>query len=158
VCALKVYVIHIRVCSSLLLYYKTTAIFWYPKYISVPCGSQGECGFEFCVVNKKSSSGKNLLTTFLWYDTDRIENDASNNYFIVACVFVAAVAFLPSRCLATIGGMYIETHRLMEGIYEVRHWDGLRCHDIDIKFHKGLFSHSEITRGIHRHTDSMVIS
>jgi hypothetical protein len=35
---------------------------------------------------------------------DRIENDASNISSIVACVFVAAVTFLPSRCLATIGG------------------------------------------------------
>jgi hypothetical protein len=35
---------------------------------------------------------------------DRIENDASNNYSIVSCVFVAAVTFLQSRFLATIGG------------------------------------------------------
>jgi hypothetical protein len=47
---------------------------------------------------------------------DRIEN-ASNNSTYVACV--AAVTFLLSRCLATIGGMYIQTHRLMGGIYEV---------------------------------------
>jgi uncharacterized membrane protein YozB (DUF420 family) len=31
---------------------------------------------------------------------DRIENNTSNNSSIVACVFVAAVTFLPSRCLA----------------------------------------------------------
>jgi hypothetical protein len=37
-------------------------------------------------------------------DTDLIENDASNNPFIVACVFVAAVKFLPRGCLATVGG------------------------------------------------------
>jgi hypothetical protein len=35
---------------------------------------------------------------------DRVENDASNNSCIVACVFVAAVKFLPSRCLAKIVG------------------------------------------------------
>jgi hypothetical protein len=34
-----------------------------------------------------------------------IENDASNNSSIVACVFVIAVTFLPSRCLATIRGL-----------------------------------------------------
>jgi FlaG/FlaF family flagellin (archaellin) len=33
---------------------------------------------------------------------DRIENDASNNSPIVACVLVAAVTFVLSRCLATI--------------------------------------------------------
>jgi hypothetical protein len=33
---------------------------------------------------------------------DHIENDATINSFIVACVFVAAVIFLPSRFLATI--------------------------------------------------------
>jgi hypothetical protein len=70
-----------------------------------------------------------------------IENDASNNSFIVACTFDTAVTFLPSRCLATIGGtfteqfpsidkgifieplpsndreIHIETHRLMGGIF-----------------------------------------
>jgi hypothetical protein len=30
--------------------------------------------------------------------------DASSNSSIVACVFVIAVTFLPSRCLATLGG------------------------------------------------------
>jgi hypothetical protein len=45
-----------------------------------------------------------LIAYFPSYDTDRIENDVSNNYSIVACVFVTAVTFLLSRCLATIGG------------------------------------------------------
>jgi hypothetical protein len=39
-----------------------------------------------------------------WYDTGHIKNDTSNNSSIVACVFITAVTFLPSRCLATIGG------------------------------------------------------
>jgi hypothetical protein len=34
----------------------------------------------------------------------RIENEAFNNSSILASEFVAAVTFLPSRCLATIGG------------------------------------------------------
>jgi hypothetical protein len=46
---------------------------------------------------------KELIDYFPWYDTARIENDASNNSYIVACVFVTTVTFLPSRCLATIG-------------------------------------------------------
>jgi hypothetical protein len=45
-----------------------------------------------------------LIAYFPSYDTGHIENDASNNSFIVASVFVTAVTFLPSRCLATIGG------------------------------------------------------
>jgi hypothetical protein len=44
-----------------------------------------------------------VIAYFSWYDTDRIENDVSNNYSIVACVFVTAVTFPSSRCLATIG-------------------------------------------------------
>jgi hypothetical protein len=52
----------------------------------------------------------------------------------------AAVTFLPSRCLATIGGI----HRLMGGIYEVCHWDGLRCHDIHAKVHKRILIHSKV--------------
>jgi hypothetical protein len=49
---------------------------------------------------------------------DHIENDASNNSYIVACLFVAAEKFLPSRCLTMIGG-YTYRNRLMGG-YEVR--------------------------------------
>jgi hypothetical protein len=41
---------------------------------------------------------------------DCIENDMSNNSSIVFCVFVAAVTFLQSCCLATIGE-YIYRHR-----------------------------------------------
>jgi hypothetical protein len=47
---------------------------------------------------------------------DRIESDSSNNSSIVARIFVAAVKFLPSRCLATVGDTYI--NRLIGGIYE----------------------------------------
>jgi hypothetical protein len=57
-----------------------------------------------------------LIVYFPWYDTGHIENDVSNNSSIVACVFVAEVTFLPSRCLATIGG-YTYRHRLMGGIF-----------------------------------------
>jgi hypothetical protein len=42
-----------------------------------------------------------------------------DNSSIVVCAFVAAVMFLPSHWLATIGGIHIETRRLMGGIYEV---------------------------------------
>jgi hypothetical protein len=52
-------------------------------------------------VNKKL--WEELITYFPWYDTGQIENDASNNSSIVACVFVTAVIFLPSCCVATIG-------------------------------------------------------
>jgi hypothetical protein len=34
------------------------------------------------------------------------------------------------RCLATVGGIHIETHKLMGGIYEVGRWDVFRYHDI----------------------------
>jgi hypothetical protein len=37
-------------------------------------------------------------------ETYRVENDAYNDSSIDARVFVAAVTFLPSRCLAKIGG------------------------------------------------------
>jgi hypothetical protein len=44
-----------------------------------------------------------LIAYFPLYDTGHTQNDASNSS-IVACVFVTAVTFLPSRCLAAIGG------------------------------------------------------
>jgi hypothetical protein len=41
---------------------------------------------------------------------------------------------LPSVCLATIGGIHVQTHRPMGGIYEVCRWDGISCHDMHAKF------------------------
>jgi hypothetical protein len=80
-------------------------------------------------------------------------------------IFVAAGMCLPSRCLArkdgynlpilclaTIGRTHTQTHGLMEGIYEVHRWDGIRCHDIYTKGHKDWFRHSEFNRG--RFTDT----
>jgi hypothetical protein len=68
------------------------------------------------VQNKKF--WEELLAYFPWYDMGHIENDASNNFSIVACVFVTAVTSLRSRCLATIGG-YTYRHRLMGGIFSL---------------------------------------
>jgi hypothetical protein len=53
-----------------------------------------------------------------------------------------AVGWLPGRT-----DIYIQTHRVMEGIYEVRCWDGLRCHDIHMKFNKDCLRHSKVDRG-----------
>jgi hypothetical protein len=52
-----------------------------------------------------------LLAYFPLYDTGHIENDASNNSSIAARVFVIAVTFLPSSCVAKIGG-YLPSHCL----------------------------------------------
>jgi hypothetical protein len=46
-----------------------------------------------------------VRTAYLpWHDTDRTENNASNNYGLVICVVVAALTFLSSRYLGTTGG------------------------------------------------------
>jgi hypothetical protein len=102
--------------------------------------------------NLKSHIQKNDY--FPWYDKDQIENDASNNYSTVACVFVAAVKFLPSRCQATIGIYTIYRQRLMWGIYEIRRWDGLRCHELHIRFHKDWFRNSKIDTGEYTDTQT----
>jgi hypothetical protein len=83
-------------------------------------------------------------------------------------VFVAAGTCLPSRCLAMKGGIFTapflsndrrDIHRLMGGVYEVRRWDELRCHDIHTKFVQiGSGIQKWIGGGIHRHTDSMEIA
>jgi hypothetical protein len=58
--------------------------------------------------------------THLSYGTDRIEKDAFNNSSLFR-VFIAAGTCIPSRCLATIWGINMQTHRLTGGIYEVPH-------------------------------------
>jgi hypothetical protein len=70
-----------------------------------------------------------------------IENDASNISSVVASVFVAAVTFLRSRCLVTIGGI----HRHRDAMIYIRSF---------IKTDSGI---QMLIGGIHIHTDSMKI-
>jgi hypothetical protein len=42
-------------------------------------------------------------------NNNSIEDDASTNYSIVACVYVAAVTFYWNRCLATFYGIHSHT-------------------------------------------------
>jgi hypothetical protein len=72
-------------------------IYWW-SYHSTLCSIATES-----IINMKF--WEELIAYFPWYDTGHIENDASNNCSIVACVFVTAETFLPSRCLAAIGGL-----------------------------------------------------
>jgi hypothetical protein len=58
---------------------------------------------NFAKINNKKF-WEELTAYFPWYDTGHIENDASKYSCIVACVFVTAVTFQPSPCLATIVG------------------------------------------------------
>jgi hypothetical protein len=70
--------------------------------------------------------------------------------------FVTAGTCLPSRCLATIRGTYIQTQRVIGGIYEVRRWDGLRCHDRQIKFHKIGSGIQKLIGEIHRQKGDLI--
>jgi hypothetical protein len=63
---------------------------------------------------------EDLMAYFLWIRHGGRENDAFNNYSIVMCVFVAGGTCLSSLCVAKMGGIHIQTHRLVVGIYEVR--------------------------------------
>jgi hypothetical protein len=77
------------------------------------------------ITNKKF--WEELIAYFPWYDTGHIKNDASNNSSIVACVFVTAVKFLPSRCLAKIGRFLPSRCLATIGGYTYRHtdwWEG----------------------------------
>jgi hypothetical protein len=62
-----------------------------------------EIDFHWAESKKNKKFWEELIACFPWYDTDPIENDASNNSYIIACVFVTMVTFLPSHCLATVG-------------------------------------------------------
>jgi hypothetical protein len=69
------------------------------------CAHRSESHFKIYFWIKYSKNKKfweELFVYFRWYDTDHIENDASNNSSIVACVFVTAPTFLLNRFLATI--------------------------------------------------------
>jgi ABC-type glycerol-3-phosphate transport system permease component len=79
---------------------------------------------------------------------DRIENDESNNSSILASVFVAAVTFIPSIYLSTMGG-YTCTQTNEMGSGAMIYISSFITIDSAIQ---------KLRRGIHRHTDSMVIS
>jgi hypothetical protein len=56
-------------------------------------------------------------------------------------------------------GIHMLTHKLMGRIYEVRHSDVLRCHDIHAQFLKDWFSYSKVDKvdtQTHRHTDIQI--
>jgi hypothetical protein len=53
---------------------------------------------------KNKKFWEELIAYFPWYDTGHVEHAASNNSYVVACVFVTAATFLPTRYLAMIGG------------------------------------------------------
>jgi hypothetical protein len=67
------------------------------------------CDSGLCNEAANKKFREELIAYFPWYDTDHIENDASNNSSIVARVFLTLVPFLTSRCLAMIGE-YTDTH------------------------------------------------
>jgi hypothetical protein len=88
---------------------------------------------------------------------DRIENRAYNNPSIVACVFIAMVTFLPSRCLTTIEG-YTYRHTRLVGFMHY-------AAEMGSGFMIFVPSFTQIVSGIHnliweiyRHKDSVVIS
>jgi hypothetical protein len=100
------------------------------------------------------NSWKNKSSTFLWYDTDPIENDASKNYSTHAHVFVAAVTFLPSHCLATIWDTYIHTD-WWKGFMEyavVMDWGAMLCIPSSVKIGFGIQKLVEWVRFTDTHT------
>jgi hypothetical protein len=50
---------------------------------------------------------------------DRAENDASKDSFTFGCVFVVTITFFTEPLLNNDRGVHIETHKVLEGIYEV---------------------------------------
>jgi hypothetical protein len=63
----------------------------------------------FDPTSARSKHGEELIAYFHRHDKNRVENDSFNSSSIVACVFVAVVTFLPSRCLAAIGDTRADT-------------------------------------------------
>jgi hypothetical protein len=129
---------------------------------------------ELCIQQFFIAVGMSLPSCYLAVIggyTDR-PTETYPTIFLLLCVFVTVGTCLASHCLAvkggihftelclTIEGIHIQTHRLMVGIYEIRHWDGPRCHHTHTKFHKDWFRYPEVIviGGIDRHTDSMEIT
>jgi hypothetical protein len=63
-------------------------------------------------------------TLSIWYNTDHIENTASNSLSIIACVFVATGKFLWNLFFDTLGG---HTHRQQSDILCLTFFINKRC-------------------------------
>jgi hypothetical protein len=60
--------------------------------------------------------------------------------------FISCRGNVFTKPLPSNDGGYAYRHRLMGGIYEVRRWDGLSCHDIHTKFNRDWLRHSKVNR------------
>jgi hypothetical protein len=92
-----------------------------------------------------------IIAYFLWYDTDRIENNRSSYSSVVGCLFAARMCIFSSCLTNNDRGTHVQTHRLMGRIYEVCIWDGLRSQDTLpslIKIGSGVQKLMEGGRGI----------
>jgi hypothetical protein len=83
---------------------KINSPFTVRKNVQLSFGTSCNCFMFLIKVKDNKKFWEELIACLPWYDTGHIENEASNNYSIVACVLVTAETFLPSRCLATIRG------------------------------------------------------
>jgi hypothetical protein len=79
-----------------------------------------------------------LITYFLRIYHGPHRKRCAKKFFIVECVSVAAVTFLLSSCNGR------GAHRLVEWIYKLRRWDGLRSHDIHTKFYEDWLRHFKV--------------
>jgi hypothetical protein len=66
-----------------------------------------KCAANIMKVYFNKKFWEETIAYYPWYDTGHFEN-TSNNSPIVGYVFVTAVTFLPSRCLAMIGEIFTE--------------------------------------------------
>jgi hypothetical protein len=106
---------------------------------------------------KKELLGRTFLLISLIRHVPHIRRQIQIYYFIVACVFVAAITLLSSRCLTTIE-IYTCRHTVwLEGFMKhvLAHVPWYPC-----KFHKDRLRHSKVDErgGIHWNIHIMVIS
>jgi hypothetical protein len=67
--------------------------------------------------------------------------------YFYCCVCIRCSRIVFTKPLPNNGsGANIQKHRLMRRIYDVRRWDGLRCHNIHTKFNKDWFRHLKVDR------------
>jgi hypothetical protein len=99
---------------------------------------------------------KKLITYFPLSQRGPYKNKASTNYFIVENVYVAAIKFLPSCCLATTEGQTYRHTDLLEGCmkYPIEMDSSvMMCVPSFIKIDSGI---QKLILGLHRHTDFQI--
>jgi hypothetical protein len=101
----------------------------------------GTCFPSCCLATIQGYTDRSTFSRLIWHGPHR-KRRVQRFFYSCMCIRYRGNVFIDllpvNICLHT------HTHGLIGAIYEVRRWDGLKCHDIHTKFHRYCFRHLKV--------------